>query len=105
MPLIKGTKPGSKSFKENIRTEVHAGRPVKQAVAIAYSESRQKGAKDMEHHKKEHHKKEHHKKEHHKHEASKEMHKHHKEMHKHHARELKHHEKMMHKHHHHAKKK
>ncbi len=28
------------AFKQNIRTEVHAGKPVKQAVAIAYSEKR-----------------------------------------------------------------
>ena len=30
-----------KAFKENIKTEVKAGKPVKQAVAIAYSEARQ----------------------------------------------------------------
>jgi len=29
-----------KAFKENIKTEVKAGKPVKQAVAIAYSEKR-----------------------------------------------------------------
>lgn len=29
-----------KAFKENIRTEVKSGKPVKQAVAIAYSEAR-----------------------------------------------------------------
>jgi len=29
-----------KAFKENIKTEVKAGKPVKQAVAIAYSEAR-----------------------------------------------------------------
>jgi hypothetical protein len=38
MPLIHSKKPSA--FKENIRTEVHAGKPVKQAVAIAYSEQR-----------------------------------------------------------------
>lgn len=41
MPLKKGAKPGSKGFKENIRTEAKAGKPIKQAVAIAYSEARQ----------------------------------------------------------------
>lgn len=30
-----------KAFKENIKTEVKAGKPVKQAVAIAYSEKRE----------------------------------------------------------------
>jgi len=39
MPLIKSKSP--KAFKENIKTEVKAGRPVKQAVAIAYSEKRE----------------------------------------------------------------
>lgn len=38
MPLIKSASP--KAFKANIRTEVKAGKPVKQAVAIAYSEAR-----------------------------------------------------------------
>jgi hypothetical protein len=38
MPLIHSKKPSA--FKENIRAEVHAGKPVKQAVAIAYSEKR-----------------------------------------------------------------
>ena len=28
----------AKAFKENIKTEVKAGKPVKQAVAIAYAE-------------------------------------------------------------------
>jgi len=35
-----------KAFKENIKTEVKAGKPVKQAVAIAYSEA--KAAKKTE---------------------------------------------------------
>jgi hypothetical protein len=38
MPLKKGK--SEKAFKSNIRAEVHAGKPVKQAVAIAYSERR-----------------------------------------------------------------
>ena len=39
MPLIKSTK--KEAFKKNIETEVKAGKPVKQAVAIAYSEKRE----------------------------------------------------------------
>jgi len=39
MPLIKSTK--KEAFKKNIATEVKAGKPVKQAVAIAYSENRE----------------------------------------------------------------
>ena len=38
MPLIKSK--SEKAFKKNISTEVKAGKPVKQAVAIAYSEKR-----------------------------------------------------------------
>lgn len=38
MPLKKGT--SKKTVSRNIRTEVRAGRPVKQAVAIAMSEKR-----------------------------------------------------------------
>jgi hypothetical protein len=30
-----------KAFKENIKTEIKAGKPVKQAVAIAYAEKRE----------------------------------------------------------------
>jgi hypothetical protein len=39
MPLKKSTSP--KAFKENIKAEMKAGKPVKQAVAIAYSEKRE----------------------------------------------------------------
>lgn len=39
MPLKKST--SEKAFKQNIKTEVKAGKPVKQAVAIAYSEKRE----------------------------------------------------------------
>jgi hypothetical protein len=43
MPLVKGTKAKTKKgFSENIRREVEAGKPQKQAVAIAYSEARGK---------------------------------------------------------------
>ena len=38
MPLKKST--SEKAFKSNIRAEVAAGKPIKQAVAIAYSEKR-----------------------------------------------------------------
>ncbi len=39
MPLIKGAKPGSKNFGHNIAAEENAGKPAKQAIAIAYSEA------------------------------------------------------------------
>ena len=38
MPLKRGT--SKAAFKSNIRAEVKAGKPVRQAVAIAYSEKR-----------------------------------------------------------------
>jgi len=38
MPLNRG--PSNKARSENIRTEIAAGKPVKQAVAIGYSEQR-----------------------------------------------------------------
>jgi hypothetical protein len=40
MPLRKGAKPGSKGFGLNIKAERKAGKPQKQAEAIAYSEAR-----------------------------------------------------------------
>ncbi len=43
MPLKKST--SKKAFKENIAKEVKAGKPVKQAVAIAYSVKRQAAKK------------------------------------------------------------
>ena len=39
MPLKKST--SAKAFKENIKAEVKAGKPVKQSVAIAYAEKRE----------------------------------------------------------------
>jgi hypothetical protein len=39
MPLKKSTSP--KAFKENIKTELEAGKPLKQSVAIAYAEKRE----------------------------------------------------------------
>jgi len=38
MPLVKST--GKKAFSENVRREMQAGKPQKQAVAIAYSVQR-----------------------------------------------------------------
>jgi hypothetical protein len=43
MPLIHSKKPSA--FKENVRKEVEAGKPVKQAVAIAYSVKRHSESK------------------------------------------------------------
>jgi len=39
MPLIKSK--SDKAFKENIKAEVKAGKPVKQAVAIGYAVKRE----------------------------------------------------------------
>ena len=39
MPLVKST--SKKAFEKNIKAEVKAGKPVKQAVAIAYAEKRE----------------------------------------------------------------
>lgn len=43
MPLKKST--GKAAFKSNVRAEVNAGKPVKQAVAIAYSVKRKAASK------------------------------------------------------------
>jgi hypothetical protein len=41
MPLVKGKKARTKKgFSENVRREMKAGKPQKQAVAIAYSQAR-----------------------------------------------------------------
>ena len=45
MPLIKSTSP--KAFRANISREVGAGRPVPQAVAIAYATRRAAASKKM----------------------------------------------------------
>jgi len=46
MPLIKGAKAKTrKGFSTNIKREMAAGKPQKQAVAIAYSEARGKKKK------------------------------------------------------------
>lgn len=45
MPLKKGQKPGSAGFKANVSREVHAGKPVNQALAIAYSLAKEKKKK------------------------------------------------------------
>ena len=42
-PLKKGT--SNKAFQSNVKTEVKAGKPVKQAVAIAYSVKREASKK------------------------------------------------------------
>lgn len=43
MPLVKS--PSKVAFRKNIKAEVKAGKPVKQAVAIAYSVKRRAAAK------------------------------------------------------------
>ena len=43
MPLTKST--SKKAFKENISKEVSAGKPIKQAVAIAYAVKREAAKK------------------------------------------------------------
>lgn len=43
MPLVKGMKAKTKAgFSKNVSTEMKAGKPQKQAVAIAYSEAGEK---------------------------------------------------------------
>lgn len=42
MPLVKGKKATTKKgFSTNVKREMEAGKPQKQAVAIAYSEARE----------------------------------------------------------------
>lgn len=48
MPLIKS--PSPKAFSQNIEKEIQAGKPQKQAVAIAYSVKRKSGGKDLLYH-------------------------------------------------------
>ena len=43
MPLMKST--SKKAFQKNVAAEVRAGKPVKQAVAIAYSTKRAAASK------------------------------------------------------------
>lgn len=43
MPLVKSASP--KAFRANVKAEVASGKPVKQAVAIAYSVKREAQAK------------------------------------------------------------
>jgi hypothetical protein len=43
MPLIKEI--GKKAFQKNVKAEIAAGKPVKQAVAIAYSVKREAASK------------------------------------------------------------
>lgn len=46
MPLVKGKAAKTKKgFSENIKREMAAGKPQKQAVAIAYSEAKEKKRK------------------------------------------------------------
>jgi hypothetical protein len=47
MPLIKSK--SEKAFKKNVSTEIHAGKPPKQAVAIAYATQRSVKKKDGGH--------------------------------------------------------
>jgi len=43
MPLVKST--SKEAFRKNVKAEVNAGKPVKQAVAIAYSVKRELASK------------------------------------------------------------
>ena len=43
MPLVKGEKARTRAgFSKNVSTEIKAGKPKRQAVAIAYSEARER---------------------------------------------------------------
>lgn len=44
MPLSSGT--SNEARNKNIETEIHAGKPIKQAVAIGYAKQRENRAKD-----------------------------------------------------------
>lgn len=53
MPLVKGKKASSKKgFSENVRREYKEGKPLKQSVAIAYSEAHEGKKKAKKHGKK-----------------------------------------------------
>jgi hypothetical protein len=43
MPLVKSK--SKEAFEKNLKAELKSGKPVKQAVAIAYSEKREAGKK------------------------------------------------------------
>ena len=46
MPLVKGAKAKTKKgFSQNVKREIEAGKPQKQAVAIAYSQARKSKGK------------------------------------------------------------
>jgi hypothetical protein len=45
MPLIKSKSP--EAFRKNVKAEIASGKPVKQAVAIAYSQKRAAQSKPM----------------------------------------------------------
>jgi hypothetical protein len=46
MPLVKGAKAKTKKgFSSNVKAEMNAGKPKNQALAIAYSEAREKKKK------------------------------------------------------------
>ena len=45
MPLVKSA--SKEAFRKNVKAEIASGKPVKQAVAIAYSEKRAAQSKPM----------------------------------------------------------
>ena len=47
MPLIKST--SKRAFEKNVATEIKAGKPLKQSLAIAYSENRSAGDSHSSH--------------------------------------------------------